>query len=103
MANKTEAKKIINQLVEGYQPEKIILFGSFANGGRSLASDIDLAVIKKTKASFPERLKKIAKIVRSWEAFDILVYTPKEWQGALEEGNYFIKEIARTGKVVYEK
>lgn len=103
MNNQKEIKKIVDQIIEGYKPEKVILFGSCVNGKRNSASDIDLAVIKKTKTGFIDRLKKIAKIVKSWEAFDVLIYTPQEWQEALEEGNYFIEEIARTGKVVYEK
>lgn len=103
MSDQREIEKIREQIIQGYKPEKIILFGSSVNKKQRSASDIDLAVIKKTKANFVERLKKIAQIVKSWEALDILVYTPKEWQEALKEGNYFIREITRTGKVIYEK
>lgn len=103
MQKQKEIKKIVDQIVKDYKPEKVILFGSFASGKPKENSDVDLVVIKKTKTKFIERLKKIAKIVKSWEAFDILIYTPKEWQNALEEGNYFIEEITKTGKVVYEK
>jgi len=98
-----EVKKIINQIVEGYNPEKIILFGSYANSKPGLASDIDLAVIKYTKDRFIDRLKKIAKIVKTWHAVDILIYTPQEWQKGLDGEHYFIKEIAQKGKVLYEK
>ena len=39
-------QNIINQL-KPYQPEKIILFGSYAHGQPSKDSDVDLVVIKK--------------------------------------------------------
>ena len=98
-----ELQNIVAQIITGYKPERIILFGSYAKGKSGSVSDIDLAVIKNTKENFVMRLKKIANIVRSWEAFDILVYTPQEWSDALNANHYFIKEIADTGKVIYEK
>ena len=52
MDNQKEIKKITEQIIKGYNPEKIILFGSCANGKQNSASDIDLAVIKKTKVGF---------------------------------------------------
>lgn len=103
LSSKKEIDKIVNQIVKGYKPEKVILFGSFANGNQKVDSDIDLAVIKKTKAGLADRLRKIAKVVKTWEALDVLVYTPQEWEDALEEDNYFIKEITKTGRIVYEK
>jgi predicted nucleotidyltransferase len=100
---KKELKNIIDQIVKNYKPKRIILFGSRAKGSFSkVTSDFDLAIIKRTKDNFIERLKKIAKIVKTWEAVDILVYTPKEWQKGLKENHYFIEEIAK-GKVLYEK
>lgn len=103
MTPEKRVKNLIDQIVQGYQPEKIILFGSSARSAPRPESDIDLAVIKETKAKFPERLKQIARIAKTWEPVDILVYTPQEWQQALAKDNYFIKEISKTGKVVYEK
>ena len=103
MSREKEITKIKKQLIEGYNPEKIILFGSYGSGNSSRGSDIDIAVIKQTKQRFTVRLKEIARIVKSWRAFDILVYTPQEWQKGLRDGNYFLKEIAQTGKVIYEK
>jgi hypothetical protein len=36
-------------------------------------------------------------------ALDILVYSKEELKKIKEYGNYFIDEIERTGKVIYEK
>ena len=98
-----EVKKIVDQIVENYKPEKVILFGSFASGKPKENSDVDLLVIKKTKERFTTRLLRVAELIKSSLGTDILVYTPKEWESALEEENYFIKEIAQKGKLVYAK
>jgi len=103
MTKPKEVEKIKNQIIQGYNPEKIILFGSQANGKSKPNSDIDLAVIKRTNSTFSQRLKQIAQVIKSWEALDILIYTPKEWKDAINDNNYFIKEISQTGKVIYEK
>ena len=45
--NKTirqELKSITQQIVNGYQPEKIILFGSSVSGKRTIDSDFDLFI-----------------------------------------------------------
>ena len=102
-SHQTEVNKIINQIKKAYQPEKIIIFGSYAYGTPNESSDVDLAVIKETKENFVNRLKKMAKIIRSYLGADILVYTPNEWQEALKRGDYFVEEIAKKGKIVYKK
>lgn len=97
-----EVKKIINQIVIGYNPEKIILFGSYANDKAEVHSDVDLAVIKNTnKNTFLGRLREVCETIHSPLDTDILIYTPKEWKSY--SNHYFIKEIINSGKVVYEK
>lgn len=98
-----EIKKITQQIIKKYKPEKIILFGSFACGKPKENSDVDLLVIKKTKKRFGSRLFEVAKIIKSKMGTDILVYTPKEWEKGLKENYYFFKEIVNKGKLVYEK
>jgi len=53
-----QIKEIIEEIVEGYQPQKIILFGSYASGTPTEDSDIDLLIIKDTNDSPRERRKK---------------------------------------------
>jgi len=103
MDKQKEIKKIVNQIVKNYRPEKVILFGSFVSGCPRENSDVDLVVIKDTKKRFIRRLFEVCRYIKSWMGTDILVYTPKEWEEALGEENYFIKEIAEKGKVVYAR
>jgi len=103
MERKKEVKKIVDQIIKNYKPEKIFIFGSFASGKDRKNSDVDLLVIKKTKNTFTKRLLEVSDTVSSPLGTDILVYTPREWEEALEEENYFIKEINKTGKLVYAR
>jgi len=98
-----EIKKITQQIVKNYKPEKIILFGSFAYGKPKENSDVDLLVIKKTRKKFGSRLFEVAKVIDSDMGTDILVYTPTEWEKGLKRNYYFFKEINDKGKLVYEK
>jgi predicted nucleotidyltransferase len=45
----TELEKIVRSIESNYQPDKIILFGSLAEGKVTVGSDIDLVVIKETE------------------------------------------------------
>lgn len=104
--NKTSLDKKIEQIINDlkkYNPEKIILFGSAAQGKLLLNSDIDLLIIKETREHFLERLKRVALMCSYEGAIDLLVYTPKELKERDRLGDHFIKEILSKGKVVYEK
>ncbi len=97
---------VIDRVVSGlmaYKPEKIILFGSMARGDADEYSDIDLIVIKDTKQRFVRRLVEITAFLPLDTAVDVLVYTPKELEAMLAEGNPFIEHALNEGKVLYEK
>src|SRR3989344_2391765 len=91
--------QIINQ-IKVYEPEKIILFGSYAHGKPAKDSDIDLILIKNTKEPFNQRLKKIRMLLRTTTPVDVFVFTPQEFKEG-EKTNPFIAEVSKTGKIVY--
>ena len=45
---RNELKRIVSIIKKGYNPEKIILFGSLANGKIHQWSDIDMLIVKDT-------------------------------------------------------
>jgi predicted nucleotidyltransferase len=100
--------EIINRMVEKikreYQPEKIILFGSYAWGKPSKHSDIDLFIIKDTTARRIDRAVEVRRILDDENAefpLDVLVYTPSEIKRRLEIEDDFIKDIIDKGKILY--
>lgn len=101
-------KEIINKIVEKikmrYQPEKVILFGSYGWGNPTKDSDIDLLIVKKTNQKHRQRMLTVRKIVSEENALvgiDILVYTPEEVTERLKIGDSFISKILKKGDILY--
>src|SRR6266496_6131023 len=88
----------IQRIVDELNPEKIILFGSYAYGKPTPHSDVDLLVVLKTSASLKERSWEVSRLLlpRPFPV-DILVKTPKEIEKALRSGDFFLQEILTRG------
>lgn len=98
-----ELDRFIETVVPRMEPERIIVFGSFASGDLDEWSDLDLVIIANTALPFFERLKQVLLLVRSDIGMDVLVYTPDEWEQMKKERLFIREEIVRKGKVVYER
>jgi len=99
-----ELPAAVQRIAQALQPQKIILFGSYAYGTPTPDSDVDLLVIMKTTASQVERSLAVARLLRP-RVFpvDILVRTPDEIERALRSGDFFIQEILSRARVLYER
>jgi predicted nucleotidyltransferase len=101
---KKQIKTITDRIIQDYQPEKIILFGSAASGKMQRWSDVDLAIVKDTKRRFFDRIGETLKLLRPIEnkpPLDIIVYTPKEFRRMARESCFVRNEIIRKGKTLY--
>lgn len=94
----------IQKIVQELDPEKIILFGSYAYGNPNRHSDVDLLVIMKTNESLKERSWAVSRLLlpRPFPV-DILVKTPEEVNDGLKTGDFFLREIMARGKVLYDR
>lgn len=104
MNTKEIVAKIVEKVKVHYQPEKIILFGSYAWGSPTIDSDVDLLIIKKTKEKHRKRMLTVRRIISEENGLvgiDILVYTPHEIAQRLKINDSFISEILKKGEVVY--
>jgi predicted nucleotidyltransferase len=91
------------ECIKKYEPEKIIVFGSYVRGDVDEYSDLDFVVIKKTDKRFLERLIEVAKLIdNDLGQVDVFVYTPEEFQRMIEWENPFIENVLKEGRVVYE-
>jgi predicted nucleotidyltransferase len=95
----------IKRIVSELKPEKIILFGSYAYGHPTPDSDVDLLVIMKTKAKEIDRYVAVSNLLYPRQfPVEILVKTPKEIEAeSKKRGNFFMREILKKGKVLYER
>jgi predicted nucleotidyltransferase len=95
----------IERIVSKLNPEKIILFGSYAYGDPTPDSDVDLLVIMNTKAKEIDRYVAVSNLLYPRQfPVDILVKTPKEVEeSSRKKGNFFMREILAKGKVIDER
>jgi len=95
---------IVKKIVSEYNPDKIILFGSYATGNPNEDSDLDLFVIKETDLPRPQRTVQVRKMIYgSMVPIDLIVYTPKEIDESRNNRFGFVYEVLNTGKILYER
>lgn len=95
---------MVRVLREHYHPQRVIMFGSLANGQWRKDSDIDLLIVKRTSVPFYRRLAEVRALVsdaRRGFSFDPIVLTPAEVRSHLARGNQFVAGILATGKVLH--
>lgn len=96
-------REVTDKIVRQHQPEKIILFGSWAWGKPTENSDVDLFIVKKTDNT-RETARRISRaIFPRFIAMDFVVYTPNQLKKELEIEEPFITKVIKAGKVLYEK
>lgn len=105
-ATNLQIKKIADKIAKEYNPEKIILFGSYAWGKPYEWSDIDLFIIKKSKKKRWKREYELRSKLfgKKFPPLDLLIYTPQEVRKRIKiYEDFFVKEILNTGKILYAK
>jgi len=63
MIAQEQIESAVQVIVEGYEPMKIILFGSYAYGHPTKDSDLDLLIIKDGEASGIQRNRRVRNIL----------------------------------------
>lgn len=95
---------MVQDIVVRVQPEKVILFGSYATGAYSSNSDVDLLIVKDTSLPVPQRVMEIRKILSKYDIpKDILYKTPQEFGRFKHIVNTLDYEIETKGVILYER
>ena len=98
----SEIQSIIEQIIQKYHPQKIILFGSAGRGEYDKVNDLDFLIIKKDVPSYGlDRMRQLDELIDRNIAADMLVYRPDEFEGRIKLGDPFIKTILSEGRVLY--
>ena len=98
-----EIRQLTEHIAREFQPDKIILFGSFARGTPSPDSDVDLLVILPHEGKSWRLAAKIRGRIRPEFPFDLLVRTPEEMRRRVAKGDPFLRDIVDNGEVLYER
>ncbi|MCK4448123.1 MAG: nucleotidyltransferase domain-containing protein [Candidatus Marinimicrobia bacterium] len=96
---------IVGKIVREIQPEKVILFGSYARGDFHQDSDLDLFIIKDSEESSRMLRRKVDSLLWGRRfAVDLIVRKPSEVEWNFRAKNpFYLYHIFKDGKVLYEK
>ncbi len=95
-------RRFVRDVAERFEPDRIVLFGSYAYGTPHADSDVDILVIMPARNQIDMAVKIHLAILPAFP-LDLIVRTPKNLKWRLEEGDWFLREIVSKGKVLYEK
>jgi len=98
-----ELTRWLGLLRRRYDPDRIILFGSLAQGQVWDWSDVDLVIVKQTALPFLDRIDEVLRLLEPRVGLDVLVYTPEEFDQLSRERPFFREEILAKGKTLYER
>ncbi|HLA87014.1 MAG TPA: nucleotidyltransferase domain-containing protein [Anaerolineales bacterium] len=97
-------RAIAKHIVEKYNPEQIILFGSHAYGKPTSWSDVDLLVVMETPKGELETSLEIRKSLPLLTfGLDIVVRSRKVIEKRKKLGDWFLIDVTEKGKVLYER
>jgi predicted nucleotidyltransferase len=101
-------REIVAAAVRAVDPERIILFGSYAHGEAGPDSDLDLLIVERgplgqgrTRRSELKRLRRALWDFRA--PIDILIYTEDEVAAWRDSVNHVIARSLREGRTLYER
>ena len=109
MYSNEEIMQLVDLVAEAVDPDRIILFGSYAYGNPDSKSDIDLLVIKNGKDFSVDDEAELATAVffRRMQRkinlrYDMFFQTENQVQRVAENGGAFVDTLQK-GRVVYER
>jgi predicted nucleotidyltransferase len=97
------AQAVAQQIVERFDPERIILFGSHAYGQPGPDSDVDMLVVMDTPLKETEQAVRICQAIDYHFGLDLIVRRPETVARRLALGDSFLAELLNKGKVLYER
>jgi len=98
-----EIEHMAQFISEQFNPEKIILFGTYAYGNPTPESDVDLLIIVPSDNNTWELGIEISSALDHTFPLDIVVKTDREISDRLAQNDFFIQEIMNKGTVLYER
>lgn len=98
-----DIRQYANAIVRTFNPERVVLFGSYAEGHPTEDGDVDLLVVMSHKGRDVEHAFEIRRTIPRTFPLDLVVRTPEGVQHRLRQNDTFLTAIWRTGKTLYER
>ncbi|MBU0600690.1 nucleotidyltransferase domain-containing protein [bacterium] len=101
---KDTLSEITNRIVDEIAPDKIILFGSRGKDGGTQDSDYDICILKSGVENRRVLEKRIyRRLFGVGAAVDVIIETPEKFKELKDKWFLVHSEIAKFGRVVYER
>jgi uncharacterized protein len=102
MSIQEQIDQVIKAIIAGYAPEKIILFGSYAQGNPTKDSDIDLLVIKDDNLPKVQRNRVVRSFLKDFSIpVDVIVKTTQEYEMLKDVIGTVVYTANKYGRVLY--
>ncbi len=96
--------EMVRRIVERFEPERVILFGSRATGQAGLDSDADFLVVMRCAVSPSQQAVEIRRTLADLPlGKDIVVVTPEYFERYRDVVGTIVWPAVREGKLLYER
>ena len=104
MIDPENIRNLVDKIVATYQPDKIMVFGSYATGQQTDDSGVDLLIIKNTGVPRHHRGREVRRFLYGLKIpLDIVVATPQELEQSRLQPYSFLATALHSAKTVYER
>ena|SRR5437870_1736642 len=95
-------QSLCDRIVREFKPQKVILFGSYADGSPRPDSDVDLLVVMPFKGNSLSKAAEVKSKINPRFSVDLLVRRPEDIEFRLANNDCFLHEVFERGRVLYE-
>jgi predicted nucleotidyltransferase len=88
--------EVVRQIAEQFH------LGSYARGNPRPESDVDLLVVTETALKESQQSHEIRRHLGVMFGLDLIVYTPERLRECAQMGDWFLRDVLKGGKIVYE-
>ena len=103
MVAQTQIYQFARSIALQFQPDKIILFGSYSTGRATRDSDVDILVIVDHASTNLDKAVEILDALNPHFAIDLHVRKPKEIESRIAMNDFFFRDIVERGTILYER
>lgn len=102
MIHPNTIRSYARRIAREFKPEKIVLFGSYAQGRPTKDSDVDLMVVMSHKGHSADAAVAVRQKLNAPFPLDLLVRSPLMVRRRLKMRDYFLRDVMTNGRVLYE-
>lgn len=103
MVTMRQIRRYARDVARTFRPERVILFGSYADGHATDSSDVDLLVVMEHDNRDVDQAITIRQAIDREFPLDLVVRTPAEVRRRLRQEDTFLSAIWHTGKTLYDR